>query len=51
MTVREQIRQLVDMLLDSELETAGHALAGLSALSLSNPATAAPAKAPVTGND
>lgn len=47
MAAREQIHQLVDMLPDNELETAGRVLAGLSALSLSSPATAALAKAPL----
>ena len=37
----------VDMLPDDELEIAERVLAGLSVLSLSNPATAALAKAPV----
>ena len=37
----------VDMLPDDELEAAERVLAGLSVLSLSNPATAALAKAPV----
>ena len=47
MTIREQVHQLVDALPDDELETAGRVLAGLSALSLSSPAAAALAKAPV----
>ena len=47
MTAREQIHRLVDALPDNELETAGRVLAGLSALSLSNSAAAALAKAPM----
>ena len=47
MTAREHVHQLVDMLPDDELETAGRVLAGLSVLSLSHPATAALARAPV----
>ena len=47
MTAREHVHQLVDVLPDNELETTGRVLAGLSVLSLSNPATAALARAPV----
>ena len=46
MPAREQIHQLVDLLPDEELETAGRVLAGLSALSRSRPAAEALAKAP-----
>ena len=47
MTIREQVHQLVDVLPDDELETAGRVLAGLSALSLSSPGGVALARAPV----
>ncbi len=47
MTAREQVHQLVERLPDDELETAGRLLAGLSALSLFNPAKAALLKAPM----
>lgn len=47
MTARERIHQLVDILPDEELETAGRVLAGLSALSHSGLVTSALAKAPM----
>lgn len=47
MTARERIHQLVDILPDEELETAGRVLAGLSALSHSGLVASALAKAPM----